>query len=75
MNLSRALMSAIKKASSFKVLSIGRVQEPALKIIVDREIEIKNFKPKPFWQVFAKLKDINIDFKHPKDIFNKKEEV
>lgn len=72
-NLSRALMSAIKKAGSFKVLSIGRVQGPALKIIVDREKEIKNFKPEPFWQVFAKLKDLDVDFKYPKDIFNKKE--
>src|SRR3989344_4904178 len=31
-NLSRALMSAIKTAGSFKILSIGRVQGPALKI-------------------------------------------
>ena len=52
-NLSRALMSAIKKADSFKVLSIGRVQGPALKIIVDREKEISAFKPEPYWQVFA----------------------
>ena len=36
-NLSRALMSAIKTTGSFKLLSIGRVQGPALKIIVERE--------------------------------------
>jgi DNA topoisomerase-1 len=52
-NLSRALMSAIKTTGSFKLLSIGRVQGPALKIIVDREKEIANFKPEPFWNVFA----------------------
>ena len=69
-NLSRALMSAIKTSGSFKILSIGRVQGPALKIIVDRELEIENFKPEPFWQVLAYSN--GIEFKHPKDIFDKK---
>ncbi len=70
-NLSRALMSAIKRTGSFKILSIGRVQGPALKIIVDREKEIQNFKSEPFWQVFAQVKDVLL--KHPKDIFDKSE--
>ncbi len=70
-NLSRALMSAIKTTGNFKVLSIGRVQGPALKIIVDREKEISEFKPEPFWQVFAHVKGIIL--KHPKDIFDEKE--
>lgn len=50
-NISRALTSAIKAAGQFKILSTGRVQGPALKIIVDREKEIQAFKPVPFWQV------------------------
>lgn len=50
-NYSRALTSAIKSTGRFKLMSTGRVQGPALKIIVDREREIKAFKPKPFWQV------------------------
>lgn len=70
-NLSRALMSAIKQAGSFKILSIGRVQGPALKIIVDRDKEIDNFKSQPYWQVFAKVKDTEL--KHVKDIFDEKE--
>jgi DNA topoisomerase-1 len=70
-NLSRALMAAIKKTGSFKILSIGRVQGPALKIIVDRDREIQNFKSQPYWQVFAQVKEIEL--KHPKDIFDKKE--
>ena len=70
-NLSRALMSAIKRTGSFKLLSIGRVQGPALKIIVDRDREIDKFKSQPYWQVFAKVEDT--DLKHPKDIFNKVE--
>ena len=80
-NLSRALMSAIKKTGSFKLLSIGRVQGPALKIIVDKDKEIKNFKSKPYWQAIAhldwtasKIKKPSgkYEFKHPKDIFDKK---
>jgi DNA topoisomerase I len=70
-NLSRALMSAIKTTGSFKLLSIGRVQGPALKIIVDREKEIASFTPQPYWQVLAKAN--NLDFKHPKDIFDEKQ--
>ena len=52
-NMSRALSLAIKSVGSFKVLSSGRVQGPALKTIVDREREIKAFKPEPFWQILA----------------------
>src|SRR3989344_2031153 len=70
-NLSRALMSAIKTSGSFRILSIGRVQGPALKIIVEREREIEKFKPEPYWQVFAFANECR--FKHPKDIFDKKE--
>ncbi|HLC54076.1 MAG TPA: DNA topoisomerase I [Candidatus Nanoarchaeia archaeon] len=70
-NLSRALMSAIKKAGSFRVLSIGRIQGPTLKLIVDREREITAFKPEPYWQVFAHTH--NTPYKYVKDIFNKDE--
>ncbi|MCU0642480.1 MAG: DNA topoisomerase I, partial [archaeon] len=70
-NLSRALMAAIKKTGLFRILSIGRVQGPALKIIVEREREISAFKPEPYWQVFADSNGIR--FQHPKDIFDKKE--
>jgi len=70
-NLSRALMSAIKTSGLFRILSIGRVQGPALKIIVDKEREIEKFKSEPYWQIFAIAN--NTKFKHPKDIFNKKE--
>jgi len=68
-NLSRALMSAIKTSGSFRILSIGRVQGPALKIIVDREKEILNFKPVPYWDVFALSNGLR--FKHTEQIFDK----
>ncbi|MBR2966532.1 MAG: type I DNA topoisomerase [Clostridia bacterium] len=36
-------------------LSAGRVQSAALRIVVDREKEITNFKPEEFWNVSALL--------------------
>ncbi len=50
-NLSRALTASIKATGAFKIMSSGRVQGPALKILVDREREIKAFIPVPYWQV------------------------
>lgn len=58
-NLSRALTRAIKAAGTFKILSTGRVQGPALKIVVDREREIAAFKPVPFWRIELKGKAKN----------------
>lgn len=34
-------------------LSVGRVQSPTLALIVDREREIDDFVPKPFWEIIA----------------------
>lgn len=34
-----------------KNISTGRVMSPALRIVVDRELEIANFVSKPFWNV------------------------
>ena len=50
-NNSRALTLALKTAGMFKILSTGRVQGPALKIIVDKDREIMQFKPEPYWQI------------------------
>ncbi|MBI2105894.1 DNA topoisomerase I [Candidatus Woesearchaeota archaeon] len=72
-NLSRALTLSIKNATStFKILSSGRVQGPTLKILADRELEIKKFKPEPFWELEA-LGDIYS--KHKKDKFSDEKEV
>jgi len=39
-----------------KGLSAGRVQSVALRLIVEREREIQNFKPKEYWTIEATLK-------------------
>jgi len=71
-NLSRALMNAIKKTGSFRIFSIGRVQGPALNLIVKKEKEIQAFKPKKYWQVFTTLENPEIELIYEKDIFDKK---
>jgi DNA topoisomerase I len=70
-NYSRALTSSIKAAGSFKLMSTGRVQGPALKIIVDREKEIKAFNPVPFWQIemIGAVNNGNISAWHKEDKF------
>jgi DNA topoisomerase-1 len=52
-NTTRALTLAMKKfiKNSFVVVSSGRVQSPTLKILADRELEIKKFIPVPYWQL------------------------
>jgi len=50
-NLSRALTLSLRSAKRYTTLSIGRVQGPALKMLVDRERQIKAFVPEPYWEV------------------------
>lgn len=74
-NLSRALMNAIKSTGQFKIMSIGRVQGPALELIVKKEREINAFKSQPYWQIFIKIDDKKnkLELIHIKDIFDKGE--
>jgi DNA topoisomerase-1 len=72
-NLSKALMEAIRMTGSFAILSIGRVQGPALLLIVKKEKEIMAFKSKPYWQISVLTNPGGFELKHPKDIFDKKE--
>ena len=42
-------------------LSAGRVQSVAVKLIVDRENEIRNFIPEEYWNIYATLLDKNTE--------------
>lgn len=73
-NLSRALTLAIKEAGKgFKIMSTGRVQGPALKIIVEKEKEIQNFKSVPYWEI--ELITNKLSAWHEKDKFWDKKEA
>jgi len=76
-NTSRALTHAISSQGSFKVMSTGRVQGPALKLIVDKEDEIEKFKAVPYWQIeldAKKEKSLIISW-HVEDKFWEKEKA
>ena len=50
MNFSRAA-----SLSTEMTVAIGRVQTPTLRMVVDRELEIQNFKAEEFWEVKAQF--------------------
>jgi len=73
-NLSRALMDAVKKAGSFKIMSVGRVQGPALALVVKKEREIQKFKSTLYWQISILISNSHeLAVKHGKDIQKKAE--
>ena len=47
--------------------SAGRVQSVALKLIVDKEREIENFKEEEYWTITAKFNDMEASFDSYKD--------
>jgi len=53
-------LSAGKLGKDF--LSAGRVQSPTLRIVVDRERQIREFRSKKFWEVYVKVKGIEAKF-------------
>ncbi len=55
MNMTRAYTIQGRKVGYQGVLSVGRVQTPLLGLVVRRDDEIANFKPKSFYEVLAHL--------------------
>ena len=55
MNLSRLFTLLGRQAGYNGVLSVGRVQTPTLKLVVDRDREIARFVSVPFWAVEVAL--------------------
>ena len=54
MNATRAY--SVRFGRPGNVLSVGRVQTPTLKLLVEREAEIVAFKPEKFWTVHARFR-------------------
>ena len=76
-NLSRALTLSLESAGGYWTLSTGRVQGPTLKILEDRQREIKAFKPVPFWEIelHAVIEKNNIVASHVEGKFWEKEKA
>ena len=55
MNATR--LYTLKYGQNKQVLSIGRVQTPTLALIVNRQKEIDNFKPEPYWVLATIYRD------------------
>lgn len=55
MNATR--LYTLKYGQNRQVLSIGRVQTPTLALIVNRQKEIDNFKPEPYWVLSTIYRD------------------
>lgn len=72
-NSSRALMQAIRVGGTFRIMSIGRVQGPALAVLAQREKEISAFVPTDYWEISAKIKEV--EFGHEKERFVEEKEA
>jgi len=70
MNATR--LYTLKYGQNRQVLSIGRVQTPTLALIVNRQKEIDNFKPEPYWVLATVYRDTT--FTATKGRFTSKEE-
>jgi DNA topoisomerase-3 len=52
-NTTRALTALNSKGGGFFLTTAGRVQTPTLSILVERELQIRAFVPKGYWEVHA----------------------
>lgn len=71
MNFSRAVT-----ITSGQKVNLGRVMTPTLNIVVQRELELRNFKPKDFWQLeadFGKYQGIYFDETGTVSFYDKKD--
>ena len=66
-NVSRALMQAVRENDRYKTLSTGRVQGPALKVLADREREIMAFEPDPYWEIYLHHEEFDAQWEDDED--------
>lgn len=58
-----------------KFMSVGRVQSPTLKLLVDRNEEILKFVPTPYWNVIGKFTKMTCKASHVSNPFLNKNEA
>lgn len=57
LGLNATRLYSLKYGARGQVLSIGRVQTPTLALVVNRQLEIENFKPKDYWELKTLYRD------------------
>ncbi len=55
MNGTRAVTLRTSPAGKGQVATVGRVQTPTLSLIVQRELDIRNFTPKGYWRIVGEF--------------------
>lgn len=72
-NCTRGVTKRLYGSRAGNVAGVGRVQTPTLAIVVNRELEIRDFKPQDYWQVIANFSIKNGDYEgiYQKDGFKK----
>lgn len=63
MNLTRMYTIRSQKAGYTGTISVGRVQTPTTALVVRRELEIRNFKPKDYYL-------LQVDWAHPNGVIS-----
>jgi DNA topoisomerase III len=52
-NATRAMTAFNSKVGGFQLTPVGRVQTPTLAILVEREVRIRAFEPRTYWELMA----------------------
>jgi DNA topoisomerase-3 len=71
-NGTRAITTRMFSARSKQVATVGRVQTPTLAMIVNRDYDIANFKPRKYWRLIGEFKILDGEYQ---GIFQKSEKI
>ena len=72
LGLNATRLYTVKFGGYKQVLSVGRVQTPTLAMLVNRYLEIQNFKPEPYWELQTTYRDTLFNYEDGR--FLKKED-
>ena len=70
MSTTRALSIKAKQQGYQGVLSVGRVQTPTLAIVVNRDLEIEQFKSKDYYNIIGTFSGVNAKWKAAKSVID-----
>lgn len=62
MNLTRLYTLLARSQGSHELFSVGRVQTPTLALVAERDRQIANFVPRPYWRLGVQLTGMGVPF-------------